>query len=119
MLRLENSEVKEILNKGAYECERKNEISQFSPKTYRQFLYYRRTKENSTKRKPLEVSTKVTRQQQQQQHVPKQDIYKNSFSVLEDLEDRGMGQNEWQKEKEYPWEADEPTAKNRISFKKQ
>ena len=31
-LRLDNSEIKEILNKGAYECEGKNEISQFSLK---------------------------------------------------------------------------------------
>ena len=31
-LRLENSEIKEISNKGAYECEGKNEISQFSSK---------------------------------------------------------------------------------------
>ena len=38
--------------------------------------------------------------------MSKQAICKNSFSVLEDLEDRGMGQNEWKKEKEYPWGAD-------------
>ena len=38
--------------------------------------------------------------------MPKQAIYKNRFSVLEDLEDGGGEQNKWQKEREYPWGAE-------------
>ena len=38
--------------------------------------------------------------------MPKQAIYKNRLSVLEDPEDGGGEQNEWQKEREYLWGAE-------------
>ena len=48
--------------------------------------------------------------------MPKQAIYKNSFSVLEDLEDTGMDQNEWQTEKEHLWGAYMGENRKRICY---
>ena len=113
-LRLENSEIKEILNKGAYESKGKNEISQFSSKKCIEDVYS--TEEQKTtaqSENPWKFPKKAARQQQQQ-HVPKQAIYKNSFGVLEDLEDTGMDQNEWQTEKEHLWGADMGENRQRI-----
>ena len=46
--------------------------------------------------------------------MPKQANYKSRFSVLEDLEDSGMGQNKSQKESDCPWRADVGEKQKRI-----
>ena len=103
-LRLENSKINEyFLNKGIYKNDIKSKITQFSPKKYRENFYATEEQKRTAQREnPWNFPKKTVRQQQEQQHVPKQAIYKNRFSVLEDLEDGGGEQNKWQKEREYP-----------------
>ena len=107
-LRLENSKInKFFLNKGVYKNDIKSKISQFTPKKCSENFYITEERKKTAQREnPWNFPKKTVRQQQEQQHVPKQVIYKNRFSVLEDLEDGGEGQNEWQEEREYPWGAE-------------
>ena len=107
-LRLENSKInKYFLKKGVYKNDIKSKITQFSPKKYRENFYTTEEQKRTAQREnPWNFPKKTVRQQQEQQHVPKQAIYKNRFSVLEDLEDGGREQNKWQKEREYPWGAE-------------
>ena len=62
-LRLENSEVKEVLNKGPYESDRKNEISQISSKKWKGNFYTTEEKKTAQRENHWKFPKKVTRQQ--------------------------------------------------------
>ena len=101
-LRLENSKINNFFsNKGVYKSDIKSKISQFSPKKCNENFYTTEEQKKTAQREnPWNFPKKNVRQQQEQQHVPKQ--YSVYLKILKTEERDKMNG----RKREYPWGAE-------------